>query len=186
MEMNRVVAPLVALVLASAGTAHAGGSPAHVAPYLTGEEDGVHVVTGAFGAKDTTVVVIFSLRGRGGFSGFALIPDAKAKSGHRKVALPKLPAGAVDGGMRTALVANLDKDPDDELVLGLQVFRNAGGGSYGTWEYVVLDGNGKRFVRLPALENKLARKMTSREDPAKTDELTEADVRDALGAPAKK
>lgn len=176
------------LVMASAAAAHAGGPPAHAAPFLTGDEDGVHTATGSFGpAKDTTIVVIHSMLGQGSYSGFALVPDAKAKHGQRKLALPKLPVGVVEGGMKTALIANLDKDADDELVLELRVQKSVkskeGGHSYGTFEYVVLDWDGKQHVRAAALEKKLAQRMASREDHAA--ELTDADVRAALGVAKK-
>ena len=118
------------------------------------------------------------------FSGFALVPDPNAKNGHRKLPLPPLPSGSIVGGIKTALIANLDKDADDELVVQLQVFRSVSNGvdgfAYGTVEYAVLDWNGKKFVRVPALENKLAAKMESRET-GRTFSLSEEDTRNALG-----
>jgi hypothetical protein len=178
--------PLAALlILALSGTAYADDPPSHVTPFLSGDEGSVHAVTGAFGpAKDTTVVVAWDLRGAGSYAGFALVPDAKAKQGYRKLALPKLPAGSIDGAMKTALVANLDKDADDELVIELGIQRSVasreGGYSYGTVTYVVLDWTGKAFVRAAALERKVAAAMKARPE-LQTDPLAEADLRKALG-----
>lgn len=187
--MNRSVVSML-LVLASAGTAYAEDPPSHVAPFLGDTDDNVHTVTGAFGpAKDTTVVVTFNFKGTGSFHGFALVPDAKAKHGHRKLALPRLPAGSMDGELKLALTANLDKDADDELVIEFHVQASVkspeGGYSYGTSTYVVLDWDGKQFVRVSALEKKLAAKMDARPEN-KTDALAEADLRAALGVPKKK
>ncbi len=182
--INRALAALV--ILACTGTAYAKDPPSSVVPFLGGDEDGVHTVTGAFGSvKDTTVVVTFSLKGVGRFSGFVLVPDARAKQGFRKLPLPKLPAGSNDGEVTTALTANLDKDPEDELVLAFHVFRTAGsaqaGYSYNTVDYVVIDWNGKKFVRVPALENKLRKAMDARRENT-TQALTEDGIRKALGA----
>lgn len=180
---------MIALVLASTGTARAEDPPAIAKPFLTGEEDQVHTVTGAFGpAKDTTLVFTFSSQADR-FSGFALVPDAKAPHGQRKLPLPKLPTGSMSGEMTTALVANLDKDADDELVIAFRVFRTVGkakgdGFSYSTNEHVVLDWNGKKFVRLPALEKKLAARMDAREEH-KASVLSEQDIRAALGVAKK-
>ncbi len=177
------------LVLACAGTAHAGDPPAHVAPFLGDDADNVHAVTGAFGpAKDTTIVVTYSMMGAGSYSGFALVPDAKAKHGQRKLALPRLPKGSLDGAIETALIANLDKDADDELVIELSVQRGFssphGGGTYGTREYVVLDWNGKQHVRVTGLEKKLNAKMKDRDGSISG--LAEDEVRAALSLPKKK
>ncbi|HEX4421403.1 MAG TPA: hypothetical protein VH165_25985 [Kofleriaceae bacterium] len=172
--------------VARAGDDYAPPPPAHVAPFLAGSEDGVLSVTGAFGpAKDTTIVVTFSMKGEGAFDGFALVPDAKAAHGQRKLPLPRLPQGSESGTFHMALTANVDKDPDDEQVIAFRVFRTAGnaktgGYGYSTWEYAVLDWNGKKFVRLPALEKKLLAKMDAREDH-KSSELSDADLRAALG-----
>jgi len=170
---------LIAVML-MAGIAHAEDPPAAVTPFLDGEEGGVLAVRGTFGSvKDTLLVVIFDMKGAGSFRGFGLVPDAKAKHGHKKVAVPKLPAGTLGGEMKAALVANLDKDANDEVVLELAVQRSGGSHTFGSFEYVVLDWNGTAFVRVKALEAKLAKKMKSRE--AQHDALAEADVRDALG-----
>src|SRR4051812_40006621 len=131
--MNRTAASMV-LVLACAGAAHAD-PPSHVAPFLSGDEGNVYAVTGAFGpAKDTTIVVRFEIRGAGSFQGFVLVPDAKAKQGQRKLPLPKLPElPYLDGAIKTALIANLDQDAADELVIELHVSRSFGTGSYATY-----------------------------------------------------
>lgn len=52
-------------------------------------------------------------------------------------------------------------------------------------EHVVLDWDGKQFVRVSALEKKLAAKMDARPEN-KTDVLPEADIRAALGISKKK
>jgi hypothetical protein len=194
--MNRLVASTIALVLASTETVRAEdpenavAAPARAKPFLAGEEENLITVTGAFGpANDTMMVFSFSrMTGDGTFSGFALVPDAKAKHGERKVALPKLPQDSSSGEMNATLVANLDNDADDELVVGFRVFRtvrdhHGGGFSYNIWEYAVLDWNRKKFVRLPALEKKLAAKADSRE--IKGSVLTEEDARAALGVTKK-
>jgi hypothetical protein len=160
-----------------------------VTPFLGDDSDSAHAVKGAFGpAKDTTIVVTFNSMGAGSFSGFALVPDAKAKHGHRKLALPKLPAGSMDGDMKTGLVANLDKDADDELVLGFHVQRGVssphGGHTYGTYEYVVLDWDGKKFVRVAALEKKISTRMTA--PGREATELGEDELRATLGVAKKK
>ena len=184
---------MIALVLVSTATARADEPeqpPAGAKPFLTGVEENVHTVTGAFGpAKDTMMVFTFNGQGEGSFSGFALVPDDKAKHGQRKLALPRLPIGSIEGGIRTALVANLDKDADDELAIAFHVFRTVSDGkgdgfSYGTTEYVVLDWNGKKFVRLPALEKKLVAKMESRES-FQSSPLSDEDLRAALGVTQK-
>jgi hypothetical protein len=188
--MNRSVASLL-LVLACAGTALADDPPSHVAPFLDSSDDGfVHAVTGAFGpAKNTTIVVTFNFMGIGQFKGFALVPDAKAKDGHRKLALPRLPAGSMSGTSKVALVANLDKDDADELVIEFDIQDSVsgpeGGFSFSTVTYRVLDWDGKQFVRVAALEKKLETKMKSRAE-GKTNPLTEADIRAALGVAKKK
>ncbi|HWU87275.1 MAG TPA: hypothetical protein VN253_08370 [Kofleriaceae bacterium] len=178
-------------MLVCAGAAHAddlSAVPPHVAPFV-GQDDfetGVHAVMGAFGpAKDTTVVVTYSIRGAGSFKGFALVPDAKAKHGQRQLPLPKLPVGSTSGDMKTALVANLDKDADDELVIQLQVQKSVsnpnGGYSYSAYEYIVLDWDGKKFVRLAGLEKKLDLKAQGSSGA----ELTEEQVRAVLGVAKK-
>lgn len=177
------------LVLACAATAHADDPPPHVAPFLDDDAHATHVVTGAFGpAKDTTIVVTFNFMGVGSFGGFALVPDAKAKHGQRKLALPRLPGGSMDGEMKTGLVANLDKDAEDELVVGLHVMRGVssphGGYTYAAYEYVVLDWDGKKFVRAAALEKKISTRMTA-PGPTVT-ELSEDELRAALGVAKKK
>src|SRR5215467_7191173 len=192
--MNRVSVVMVALALALPQPARADDLPAPHArakPFLTGNEDNTLTVVGAFGpAKDTMMVFTFiAMEAHGKFSGFALIPDDKAKNGQRKIALPKLPQGSESGEMAATLVANLDKDADDELVVGFRVFRTVRGGpgggySYSTWEYAVVDWDGKKFVRLPALEKKLLNKAESREEH-KTSVLSEADARAALGVAKK-
>ena len=190
--MSRSGLPLAAVawcLAMSHGRARADAPPDPVAPFLSAHDDMHYTATGAFGpAQDTIVVVTFDLRGAGTFRGFALVPDATSAHGYRKLALPKLPKGSMGGEMRTALVANLDQDPADELVLEFHVDRYApspaGGYTYGTREYVVLDWNGKAFVRLYPLEQKLARAMKKRE--LWTEPLTEEQIRSALGLPAKK
>lgn len=187
--MPRSAASLL-LVLACTGTALADDPPSHVAPFLGDRDDNVHAVTGAFGpAKNTTIVVTFDFMGIGQFKGFALVPDAKARNGHRKLALPRLPAGSLSGESKFALVANLDKDDADELVLELGIQDSVGspegGYSFATVTYRVLDWDGKQFVRVTSLEKKLEAKMQSRAE-GKTDPLTEADLRAALGIAKKK
>jgi hypothetical protein len=177
--MRRGIA--LGIVCAALGTAVAD-TPKVVAPFLSGDEESLHVATGAFAGKDSMVVVWWDLMGRGTYPAFGLVPDAKAKGGYRKVKVAKLPEGVIDGKIATALAANLDKDPADELVLELRVNRTGPGGmhTYGTVEYAVLDWNGTSFVRLGALEAKLATKMKSRKD-AEADPLTEVELRAALG-----
>ncbi len=86
-----------------------------------------------------------------------------------------------DGKITTALAANLDQDPADELVLELRVNRRAGSThTHGTVEYAVLDWTGTSFVRLSALEAKLAKKVKSRKD-AEADPLGDVELRAALG-----
>jgi hypothetical protein len=187
--MNRSAASLL-LVLAGTGTALADDPPAHVAPFLGDADDNVRTVTGSFGpAKSTTIVVSFDFMGIGQFKGFALVPDAKAKHGHRKLALPRLPAGSMSGEHKVALTANLDKDDADEIVLefGIQdsVSSPEGGYSFATVTYRVLDWDGKQFVRAAGLEKKLEARMKSRAE-GKTDPLTEVDIRAALGIAKKK
>jgi hypothetical protein len=189
MIMNRFITLTIGLVLASAGIANADDEapkiPERAKPFLTGEEDNVITVTGAFGPAADTMMV-FTCRtmvSNGAIDGFALVADPKAKNGQHKIALPKLPQGCESTQMQAILVANLDKDADDEVVVGFRVFRTAGGRqggfSYNTWEYAVLDWAGKKFVRLPALEKKLATKADAREN--KSSVLSEEDARAALG-----
>jgi hypothetical protein len=188
-SMKRSISSLI-LVLACAGAAHAepAAAPPHVAPFVGQDEFeyGVHAVTGAFGpAKDTTVVVTYSMKGYGSFKGFALVPDAKAKHGQRRLPLPKLPVGSTSGDMKTALIANLDKDASDELVIQLQVQKSVsspnGGYSYSAYEHIVLDWDGKQFVRLSGLEKKL--NLKAQENAGA--ELTEEQVRAVLGVAKK-
>jgi len=178
------------LVLAGTAAAYADDPPPYVAPFLMKNELSVYTIKGAFGpAKDTTIVATIAMKDPKTLGGFALVPDARAKDGYRKLPLPRLVSGSADGSTATALVANLDKDAADELVLACRVLRAASDGKgngfgYSTYEYVVLDWDGKQFVHLPALEKKLAAKMKSRSE-GPTDALTEADVRSALGLPTK-
>ena len=176
------------LVLASAGTALADDPPAHVAPFLGEVAENVRVATGAFGpAKDTSIVVSYNLMGAGSFESFALVPDARARNGYRKLAMlamPRLPRPALDGESQVALIGDLDKDPADELVLAMHVQRAVnspmGGHTYSAWEYVVIDWDGKQLVRLPVIEKKLEARMKARpEDP--TALLTDGDLRGVLG-----
>ena len=179
---------LAALVLALACStvARADGAPAAAKPFLTGNEDGVLAVTGAFGpAKDTILVVTYDMHGAGSYHGFALVPDRKAAHGYRKLALPALPSGAElgsdqDGQMKAALVANLDKQPGDELVLQLAIVCCPG--AQGTWmgvTYIVLHWDGHRFVRVAALEKALSRAVAAK-DAGQSQPLTDAELRAAL------
>jgi hypothetical protein len=184
LHMQRTVASML-LVLASAGTALADDPPAHVAPFLGEGAENVRVATGAFGpAKETTLVVSWNMMGRGSFESFALVPDARARDGYRKLAVPRFPTPATDGESQVALTANLDKDPADEVVLALHVMKSVqsklGGYTYSAWEYVVLDWDGKQLVRLPVLEKKLEARMKARQENT-ADLLTDGDLRGALG-----
>lgn len=182
--MKRTVASML-LVLASAGPALADDPPAHVVPFLGEGAENVRVATGAFGpAKETSIVVSWNMMGRGTFESFALVPDARARNGYRKLALPRFPQPANDGESQLALTANLDKDPADEVVLAVHVQKGVqsklGGYTYSTWEYVVLDWDGKQFVRLPVIEKKLDARMKAREGDTSA-LLTDGDLRGALG-----
>jgi hypothetical protein len=179
----------IALLLGLASPALADDEvPATVKPFIS-EADQTYVgsvftVTGTFGAKDTMVVVWWDMRKAGTYKSFALVPDAKAKAGFQKLAVAKVSsADVIDGKVRTAYQGNLDKDADDELVLELTVQKSqasqAGGFSYRSYEYVVLDYKNKQLVRVPALEKKLAAKMKSRE--SEHEPLGDADLKAALG-----
>ncbi|HEX8110581.1 MAG TPA: hypothetical protein VF516_22775 [Kofleriaceae bacterium] len=184
---------MMALVVALSGTARADEAappPDRAKPFLTEDDSHVVTVTGAFGpARDTMMVFAYhGLEGMGRFVGFALVSDDKAKHGQRKIELPALPQGSDSGEVAVTLVANLDRDADDEIVVGFRVFRTVrgrqGGFSYNTWEYAVLDWNGKKFVRLPALEKKLQARADAREEH-KGSVLSEDDARAALGVAKK-
>lgn len=183
--MKQAVAATI-LVLASAGTARAGDPPAHVAPFLTADAENVRVAQGALGpAKDTTIVVSWNLMGVGSFESFALVPDARARNGYRKLAMPRFPVPATDGESQVALIANLDQDPADELVLAVHVMKDmmspTGGYTYSAWEYVVIDWDGKQFVRLPVIEKKLLARMKARSEAGSSTPLSDGDLRGALG-----
>lgn len=178
-------------LVALAPAARAEDPPAAARPFLTGNEDGVLAVTGAFGpAKDTILVFTYDMHLAGSYHGFALVPDRKAAHGYRKLALPALPDGAElgtdqDGQMKAALVANLDKHPGDELVLQLAIVCCPG--AQGTWmgvTYIVLHWDGHRFVRVAALEKALARAVVAK-DAGQTQPLTDAELRAALRADGK-
>jgi hypothetical protein len=183
--MQRTLCGLAALT-SFATAAWAEEPPASVTPFLDGEEADVMTVTGAFGpAKDMAIVITYDIRGAGSFKGFALVADERAKHGFRKLPIPRLPTGTLDGVMKAALIENLDKDPANELVLELHVQRSGSTYTYGSVDYVVLDWRGSAFVRVRALEKALARKMESRPE-SRTDPLSEADLRSALGLASKK
>jgi hypothetical protein len=169
------------IVCATLGTA-AADTPKAAAPFLTGDEESLAVLTGGFAGKDTMVAVWWDLMGEGSYQAFGLVPDAKAKHGYRKVKVAKLSTGVIEGKIRAAFAGNLDKDPADELVIELGVLRPGPGGmhTHGTFEYVVLDWNGSAFVRMTALEAALAKKMKSRKD-SEAAALGDADLRAALG-----
>src|SRR5688572_20567310 len=121
--MNRALASAV-LLLGGLGTAHADEdmvkAPAHVKPFLGDSVGAVIAPKGAFGpAADTTIVVLYDIMD--GYKGFALVPDAKAKHGHRKLALPGFNEGGPSGELAVALQGNLDQDADDELVVELRI-----------------------------------------------------------------
>lgn len=188
LHMNRAVGAML-LVLACARTARAdeGDPPAYVQPFLDEVAENVRTARGALGpAKDTTIVVSYDLRGATSFRGFALVPDARARGGYRKLPLPRLPAPALDGESRVALIGNLDKDPADEVVLEMHVQKTVGptggfgGYTYSAYEYVVIDWDGKQLVRLPALERKLAARMQARAGDTSAP-LTDDDLRGLLG-----
>lgn len=190
--MKQVAVMMVALVVALSGTARADEAappPERARPFLTEDDDSVVTVTGAFGpARDTMLVFSYrGLMGAGKFVGFALVPDDKARHGQRKLEISPLPQSSEDGQVAVMLVANLDKDADDEIVVAFHVFRTVrgreGGYSYSTWEYAVLDWNGKKFVRRPALEKKLQAKAESRE--VQSTLLSEDEARAALGVAKK-
>lgn len=194
--MIRVAAPLAALALALSLPVRADDAPeppvpARARPFVTEDDNQVTTTTGALGpARDTMLVFAYrGLMGDGKFVGFALVPDDKAKNGQRKIDLPKLPQGSDSGESAVVLVANLDKDADDEVVVGFRVFRTVRGGpgggfSYNTWEYAVLDWNGKKFVRLAKLEKKLSARADAREEH-KGSVLSEDEARAALGVAKK-
>jgi hypothetical protein len=177
--IKRWAVPMI--LLAWTTVASAEETPAFAKPFLTGDEEHVVVATDAFGpATETSIVITSSLMKTGSFAGFALVPDAAQKDGYRKLPLPALPVGTNDGTMKVALAENLDKDPAKELVVELHVSRAAATNTYATYEYVVLDWNGKAFVRVAALEKKLAAAMKKgRPDPTAPFEKDE--LRAALG-----
>jgi hypothetical protein len=152
---------------------------AAAAPFVPENEDIVLIEKGALGpSPETLLLVTFDLRGRGSFRGFALVPDARAKGGHRKLPLPKLPEGSMEGEASTRLIEDLDRDGARELVLELAVVGAVssplGGYTYKAFRYVVLDWDGKRFVRLPVLEKKLQRKVGEDGQPLPREELRKA------------
>ncbi len=76
--LRRALAP--GLLCAALGTAVAD-TPKAATPFLSGDEEALHVATGAFVGKDAMVVVWWDLMGRGTYPAFGLVPDA----GYRKV-----------------------------------------------------------------------------------------------------
>jgi hypothetical protein len=164
--MHRIAFALATLL--GALQASAAPTPDHVKPFVDDEGD-LFAVTGAFGAKGTTLVIWWDIMGAGSYKGFGLVPDAKAKHGYKKLALPLLPLtnGVTNGGIRTVYVGNLDKDADDEIVIELKVTKAFGGphggGTYSGYDYLVLDGNGKELVRMTAVEDKLRKARDARD-----------------------
>lgn len=168
------------LVVAAIGGVAAAEVPAHVKPFLSGSEDEVWTAT----VDDVTVVVWWDIMGRGAYKGFGLVVDAKAKGGYRKLALPKLPSGVNEGAMETGLVANLDKDPANELAIALRVTKSGGTYTYSAWKYLILDYTGVKIVRAGAAERKIAQAMAKRETGA-SELLGEAELRKVLGIASK-
>lgn len=185
--MTRILAAGVVWSIAVSVAAYAD-VPASVQPFLDDkmDEDNVKVLTGAFGPKGTMFVVTSSIYGHGSFPAFVLVPDAKAKSGMTKRTVPKLPEVTMDGAIPVAFAANLDADKDDEIVVELHVSRTGPGGNYtyGTYDFAVLDWNGKTFARVRALENKLAAQLKKQLDTGNEAPLSQDDIVKLL-APAK-
>ncbi|HUJ60419.1 MAG TPA: hypothetical protein VLX92_18085 [Kofleriaceae bacterium] len=167
-----VLASLAALPIARADDPPA--PPDSVKPFLSADEASAYLGTfsGAFGPPGQTLVVTY---GDDQLHGFALIPSAKAAHGYQRVALPKL-SGADDVipslGVHQALVANLDKQAGDELVLQYTVLHQAK-----LPAYVVLHWNGRAFVRSSALEHKLDRAIDANGEKV----LSDDQLRAALG-----
>lgn len=144
--------------------------------------DELFSITGNFGpAKDTSIVVYWNIMKSGSYEGMAVVPDGSA---YKKVAIAALPKNVTSGNIH-AYAINVDKDPEDEIVLGLNVSHayasEAGGYTASSFEYVVLDWSGKRFARVPGLEQKLATALDKQKKAGGEDTLTEATVRATLG-----
>jgi hypothetical protein len=144
--------------------------PQRARPFLKGDETRVTTAEAGLGPVADTAMLVFTCET--GFDGFALVPDRKSKR-DRKLALPKLPSDDIHCELEVLLVANLDKDPADEVVAALHVLDTG----VKAWRYVVLHWNGKAFVRVPGLEKKLEAK--GQKTPQ--DVLSKDGVRAALG-----
>lgn len=153
-------------------------------PFVAPDTDAAIYARGALGpAPDTILVVTFRAEERGLFFGFALVPDRGAEHGLARLPLPDLPGGSASGEMRVAAMADLDGDAALEAVVALELIRGSeseehGGHTYDATELVALDWDavGRRFVRLPAIEARLAAAF-----PAGSAPPGEADIRRALG-----
>jgi hypothetical protein len=153
-------------------------------PFIAPDTDAAIYARGALGpAPGTILVVTFRAEERGLFFGFALVPDRGAEHGLARLPLPDLPGGSASGEMRVAALTDLDGDPALEAVVALEVIRGAegdehGGHTYDATELIALDWDAKRgrFVRLPAVEERLAAAF-----PAGSAPPGEADIRRAVG-----
>jgi hypothetical protein len=155
-----------------------------IQPFIAPDTDLVVAGQGDLGpSPETILVVTFRGEGRGVFFGFALVPDRKAQRGMRELALPELPAGSASGEMRIAALTSIDRDPALEAIVAFEVIHGAeseehGGHTYDATELVVLDWDAARarFVRLPAIEKRLAASF-----PAGASPPGPAEIRGALG-----
>jgi hypothetical protein len=158
---------LAASILGLAATgAHADDVPSRVKPFLKSDEMVVKTAEASLGAG--TAILAFTCRDGEAFDGFAVVP---VKGKDQRVTLAKLPMDPIQCEMKVLLVANVDKDPAEEVVATFWVLSNG----VKAWDNVVLHWNGKAFVRVPALERKLDAKAGPKEP------LSEDDVRAALG-----
>jgi hypothetical protein len=152
----------------SATGVRADDVPPRAKPFLKADETVVKTAEASLGAG--TAMLAFTCRDMEAFDGFAVVPGAKGK-GDQRVALPKLPVDPIRCEMKVLLVANVDKDPAEEVVATFWVLSNG----VKAWDNVVLHWNGKAFARVPALERKLDKASTGK------DPLGEDEVRAALG-----
>ncbi len=120
---------------------------------------------GNFGPSPDTVL-LFTHNGANGpiaLRGVALVPEGE---GYRKLELPNFAAGQYNDGVRALLFDNLDADPEREIIV-MGVYIHGIGPEAGKpfTMNTALDWDGKTFVEMKDVSQKIATLETAGEDP---------------------
>ncbi|MEW6127557.1 MAG: hypothetical protein AB1757_11020 [Acidobacteriota bacterium] len=126
------------------------------------------VVEGKFGAFAKAVVILFDKTDElsAGFSGWVLALNADGS--YKKFSLPAINAipGQFEFSVNAVMFANADKDPQFELILLFEQYRN-GSGEEPFKGSLVYDWDGKQFVSMTDVETHLEGLTTAKAVRAK-------------------